>query len=52
MNLITFMLVLLKLGDVITWSWWLVFLPSIVWFAFVVLYATLITLINIYQYKE
>jgi hypothetical protein len=42
LNTVTLVFVVLKLTDVIDWSWWLVLMPSIigitVWVAFLYLY--------------
>jgi len=31
LHVLTVLFVVLKLAEVISWSWWLVFLPSIIW---------------------
>ena len=43
LNTVTLVFVVLKLTDVIDWSWWLVLMPTIIvittWVAFLYLYA-------------
>ena len=33
LNALTVLFIVLKLAEVIAWSWWIVFLPSIIWVA-------------------
>jgi MFS superfamily sulfate permease-like transporter len=53
LHLITLVFVILKLAHVISWSWWWVFAPSLLFFALAVLSAILlISLINKLPEKE
>lgn len=43
LNLLTIVFVVLKLVGVITWSWWLVLLPTIIWLDILVLFILFIS---------
>lgn len=43
LNLLTIVFVVLKLVGVITWSWWLVLLPTIIWLNILVLFILFIS---------
>ena len=47
LNIITLILIALKLFDVISVSWWIVFLPTFVWIATILLIIVLVTVILI-----
>lgn len=51
LNLLTIVFVILKLVGVITWSWWLILLPTIIWWlnilvSFILFISFMLSLIN------
>ena len=46
-HIFTLLFVILKVGGVITWSWWLVFLPSMISFVIVAVLIGLATYVSL-----
>lgn len=50
--ILTIVFACLKLSGVITWSWWLVFLPVIIWLVVAVLVVLMVILFAAIKYRE
>lgn len=46
LNFLTILFIVLKLAEVISWSWWIVFLPTIIWFAAAILFISVAAFIQ------
>lgn len=51
-TVLTVVFVCLKLSGVVDWSWWLVFLPLIIWLIVAVLVVLMVILLAAIKYRE
>lgn len=51
-TILTIVFVCLKISGVIAWSWWLVFLPVIIWLVIAVLILASVVLYAIAEYRR